>query len=509
MGLSPSAPCATPFFVRLRPPFRPQRGQTTLAVMASLRSPLAELGRLLAGLSAPVYVVDARRRIVYANEACAAWAGIAVDKLVGRVCYYSAQADLPPADALAAALCPPPAVLDGARATVLLHAGVSELLHVEGSDLPVSRWCQFIPIRDAAGQLDAVLALVDPCDAELPAIAPDQALTDDAPRRSDPDTPAALHDWLARFQARERRRYRLGSLAGNSPPLRRVRAQLELAAASRGNVLVFGPAGSGRGHAARTIFQLSRGDALEPTATLPCGSLSAELLRATWASLSASLAHAQPPRATLVLSDVDQLPSDAQSELAARLGATRDSIRVLATATTALEPLTARGQYQADVAAALSTLVIELPPLVDRLADIPLLTQAIVEQLNLEGEKQLAGVTPEVLDRLALYSWPANVGQLTEVLAEAHRTAAGPLIHERDLPRSFRLAIEAQPPAPARSQPQIVLDDFLRQIERELIERALRQAKGNKSRAAKLLGTTRPRLYRRMVQVGLLTEGQP
>ena len=114
-----------------------------------------------------------------------------------------------------------------------------------------------------------------------------------------------------------------------------------------------------------------------------------------------------------------------------------------------------------------------------------------------------------MLDRLALYSWPGNVGQLALVLAEAHRAAAGPLIHERDLPRSFRLATEAQPSAPARSQPRIVLDDFLRQIERELIERALRQAKGNKSRAAKLLGTTRPRLYRRMVQVGLVTKGQP
>ena len=468
--------------------------------MASSRSPLAELGRLLAGLAAPVYVVDPRRRILYANEACATWTGLAVDKLVGRVCYYCAQADLPHPDALAAALCPPPAVLDGARATALLHVGAT--------DPPAARWCQFIPLRDAAGQLDAVFALVDPCDAELPAITPDQALASDPPRRADPDAPAALHDWLARFQAHERRRYRLASLAGSSPALRRVRTQLELAAASRGNVLVIGPTGSGRGHAARTIFQLSRGDSLEPTAALPCGSLSAELLRATWASLSASLAHAQPPRATLVLSDVDQLPTDAQTELAARLDATRDSIRVLATATTALEPLAARGQYQADVASALSTLAIELPSLVERLADLPLLTQAIIEQLNVEGEKQLAGATPDVLDRLALYSWPGNVGQLTEVLAEAHRAAAGPLIQQRDLPRSFRLATEAQPPAPAKSQPQIVLDEFLRRIERELIERALRQAKGNKSRAAKLLGTTRPRLYRRMVQVGLLTEGQ-
>lgn len=464
--------------------------------MAAPRSPLAELGRLLSSLTGPVYVIDARRRIIFANDALTAWTGVAVEQLVGRVCYFCADTELPSRDALAAALCPPPAVLDGARATVRLHVATAA-----GSS---ARWCQFVPLRDSAGQLEAVLALVDPWEAEPAGQLPEAACERAAPAA--PDSPAALHDWLAKFQAAQRRRYRLASLAGDSPAMRRVRAQLELAAASRANVVLIGPSGSGRAHAARVIFQLGRGEALEPTATLPCRSLSAELLRATWASLSASLAHARPPRATLLLLDLEQLPGEAQSELAARLTDAPLSIRILGTSTAPLEPLSARGEFRPDIAAALSTLAIEVPALVERWADLPLLAQALVEQANADGDKQLAGVAPEVLDRLALYAWPGNVGQLAEVLIEAHRTAQGPLVQVRDLPRWFRLATESQPATPPRAEPPIVLDDFLRRVERELIERALRQAKGNKSRAAKLLGTTRPRLYRRMLQVGLVSE---
>ncbi|MGD9646959.1 MAG: helix-turn-helix domain-containing protein [Pirellulales bacterium] len=468
--------------------------------MASPRSPLAELGRLLASVAAPVYVVDARRRIIFANEALAAWTGAPVEQIVGRVCYFCADSDSPPREALAAALCPPPAVLDGARANVQLHVGTAA-----GAS---ARWCQFVPLRGADGQFEAALALVDPWEAD-PVARGSFKTGIETVSAADPDSAVALHDWLAKFQAAQRRRYRLASLAGDSPALRRVRAQLELAAASRAHVLLLGPAGSGRGHAARVIFQQGRGDALEPTATLPCRSLSAELLRATWASLAASLVHAQPARATLMLLDLEQLPSEAQGELASRMAEAPASIRILATSSVGLEALAARAEYRPDVAAAVSTLVIELPALVDRLVDLPLLTQSLVEQANADGDKQLAGVAGEVLDRLALYTWPGNVGQLTEVVREAHRAAAGPLVQLRDLPRWIRLATEAQPQAASRSEPPIVLDDFLRRIERELIERALRQAKGNKSRAAKLLGTTRPRLYRRMVQVGLLTESPP
>ena len=87
-------------------------------------------------------------------------------------------------------------------------------------------------------------------------------------------------------------------------------------------------------------------------------------------------------------------------------------------------------------------------------------------------------------------------------MAEAHRRAAGREIDVADLPERLRLAGQAAA-HPRRPEETIVLDEYLGRVERELIRRALARAKGNKARAARLLGMTRPRLYRRMVQLGL------
>ena len=75
-------------------------------------------------------------------------------------------------------------------------------------------------------------------------------------------------------------------------------------------------------------------------------------------------------------------------------------------------------------------------------------------------------------------------------------------IDVNDLPERLHLAAQAAA-QPRRTEETIVLDEYLGRVERELIRRALARAKGNKAKAARLLGVTRPRLYRRMVQLGL------
>jgi hypothetical protein len=100
------------------------------------------------------------------------------------------------------------------------------------------------------------------------------------------------------------------------------------------------------------------------------------------------------------------------------------------------------------------------------------------------------------------YSWPGNLTELRRFVAGAVERSAGPEISVADLPQRLSQAA-AMARRPQRADEPIVLSDFLTKIEHELIERALAQAKGNKARAARLLGLTRPRLYRRMVQLGL------
>ena len=156
---------------------------------------------------------------------------------------------------------------------------------------------------------------------------------------------------------------------------------------------------------------------------------------------------------------------------------------MLSTAAAPLVDLPPRGIFREDLAAMLSTITIELPPLAKRRDDLPLLAQALLEEENARGGRQLGGFTPEAIDRLCAYGWPGNVAELAEVVADCHARAAGTLVASRELPERFRLAAEAAA-HPRRKEEPIVLDEFIARIERELIRRALARAKGNKAKAA-------------------------
>jgi DNA-binding NtrC family response regulator len=175
-------------------------------------------------------------------------------------------------------------------------------------------------------------------------------------------------------------------------------------------------------------------------------------------------------------------------------------MRVVATSASPLEELVAVGQLSHELACALSTLVIELPPLAKRLDDLPLLAQAILEETNAATFRQIAGFAAEALDQLAAYPWPGNLDELAAVVRETHEKAQGSEITVHDLPKQIHWGVDVA--GHPRIDESIVLGDFLGRVEKELIARAMRRAKGNKSKAAKLLGLTRPRLYRRLVQLG-------
>jgi DNA-binding NtrC family response regulator len=140
--------------------------------------------------------------------------------------------------------------------------------------------------------------------------------------------------------------------------------------------------------------------------------------------------------------------------------------------------------------------------LAQRREDLPMLAQLFVEEANVRSTKQVAGFSSEAMDRLDAYPWPGNIDELAQMVAQAHERAEGPQITPGDLPERIHLAAAAAA-HPRRPEETIVLDEFLGRVERELIRRALARAKGNKTKAAKLLGMTRPRLYRRLVQLGL------
>jgi DNA-binding NtrC family response regulator len=154
---------------------------------------------------------------------------------------------------------------------------------------------------------------------------------------------------------------------------------------------------------------------------------------------------------------------------------------------------------------AVSIITIDLPPLANRLEDLPVLAQYFLEACNHGSGKQVGSFQSDALDLLALYNWPGQLDQLREAVTAAHRAAGSHEISAIDLPTIVHHASGAA--KRIRREPErIVLDELLATIEKEAIVRALARTDGNKSEAAVLLGMTRPRLYRRLVQLGLVGE---
>jgi len=342
---------------------------------------------------------------------------------------------------------------------------------------------------------------------------------------------------LRRFRREAAARFSADRLIGQGPAMRLARRQVELAAASRSSVLLVGPPGSGRRHLAAAIHYGGKGvrnrlceAGHQPEAgrgpfrqmgsdpfsarqesdeaagkTVPdtfsltpldCSVLGTDLLEAAGAAIARAASR------TLLLHRIDELPAEVQTRLADFLIRQPIQGRLMATAAEPLLDLARRGNFHPELAALLSTITIELPPLARRRDDLPLLAQLFLEERNAAGSRQIGGFSPAALDRLDAYAWPSNLDELSEVVAEAHQQASGVQIEVKDLPDRLHLAEQAAA-QPRRSEENIVLDEYLGRVERELIRRALARAKGNKAKAARLLGVTRPRLYRRMVQLGL------
>ena len=351
----------------------------------------------------------------------------------------------------------------------------------------VDRRGYFLPLADGQDESAPVIAILETCDCP-----PDAG-------QDDPSSDAQLHEQVRRFRHKTAGRFAPESLIGNNPLVVRARAQIELAARTDAGVVIVGPSGSGKDHAARAIHYCQA----EPGLLVPldCAVLDTNVLRSALRTLVARSA-ARPSGGTVVLEDVHCMPVEAHQDMIEIVRSGTFNMRVIATSGVPLAELVAQGRFSHQLACALSTLLIELPPLAERLDDLPLLAQAILEEINTTSYRQISGFTPQALDQLAAYSWPGNIDELAAVVRETHDKAEASQITPHDLPKWIHWAAD-DAGHPARADESIVLVDFLNRVEKELIARAMRRARGNKTKAEKLLGLTRPRLYRRLVQLGL------
>ena len=442
------------------------------------------LVRWLDAATVPIYLLDAQRRIVYGNAAFSRWVNRPAEDLAGVRCDYHTSIGVSGSIELAAALCPPPEALAGQ-----LPAGTVAATTGEGKlDQRQARYIA-LPAGDGKGGLLVVVAAGDAPPGEQGS--------------ASQVAPQWLHAVLQRLRGEMGRRYHISQLIGESDALRRVREQVRIASQACPRVLVVGPPGSGREHVARTIHYAQPAASIGPLVPIDCALVDAEDLQGVLTSLVKRQTEAptQRPAAALLLS-VDRLRDTAQQELAGFLALPGVEVQTLATSRTPLARLATKGKFRRELAYALSTLTISLPPLRNRAGDVPLLAQFFLEEFNAEGKHQLAGFAPAAIDELVGYEWPENVAELAEVIREACERAHGPQVMPTDLPDRIHTAAGAVAQG-SGDQPAIQLDEFLARIEKELIRRALAAARGNKTKAAELLGLNRARLLRRLAQLGL------
>jgi PAS domain S-box-containing protein len=434
----------------------------------------------------PVFLLSPDRRILMVNKAWEVLTGHPSEEVTGLECRPHGPTRPGDLDDLGGSFCPPPEAMAGQPA-----GSKTLILHADGE----RRWrrLEFWPFHDAQGALSGLIGLVRPC--ELDPQAPDS----EAQR---------LRVELMDLRERLLERHGFDALIGRGAEHRRLLDQVAAASSTSVAVLIVGEPGTGKKLVARTIHQ--RGPRrLAPLLAYDCKALPPEILERQLFGTSIEPAGSRLTASdgtTVLVGDILEMPRDLQARLVAGLDG-----RVRLIATTAGDPDAAfkAERLRPDLYYALTALVLRLRPLRDRLDELPLLAQHLLERANLKGDRRREGLSRAALDALLAYDWPGNLLELARVIDEAHPRGLDGLIQVEDIPAAIRGQRGGAYQPPHQPTGPIPLKEMLTQVERRLIEKALERAGDNKSRAAKLLGVNRPFLYRRMKELGIADEPEP
>ena len=215
---------------------------------------------------------------------------------------------------------------------------------------------------------------------------------------------------------------------------------------------------------------------------------------------------------TLFLDEIGELPAALQPKLlraiehgeiqrVGSLQSKRVDVRLIAATNRDLLAQTGDGVFRSDLYYRLSVVELRLPPLRERLGDIPYLTASFVRELSARIDRPISGLTPEAERLLTDFHWPGNVRELRNTIERACMLSTRSVLSERDIqvamPRQAAARVGPDTAAPAAST--------LASAQRERIEDVLRETGGNKAAAAKRLGVSRRSMYRYLERFGMKT----
>ncbi len=312
--------------------------------------------------------------------------------------------------------------------------------------------------------------------------------------------------------------YTFEDIISKNTEMHRIFDVLPDIARSQSTVLIEGPSGSGKELFARAIHNLS-GRADKPYVVVNCGALPDTLLESelfgyvkgafTDARIDRPGRFARAEGGTIFLDEIGDVSSALQVRLLRvlqereyePLGSSetvKADVRVIAATNKVLSELLARGVFRDDLYFRLNVVRINLPPLVDRREDIPLLVDRFIRNFNLKQGKHITGVSPDVYDILMNYGYPGNVRELENIIEHSFVLCRGRQIEAEHLPRELHL-VPGEPVVRAEPTTQ----NPLKRAESAAILEALKKHAGHRRRAASELGIDKTTLWRKMKKLSI------
>ena len=309
------------------------------------------------------------------------------------------------------------------------------------------------------------------------------------------------------------------SITGNSPPIEALKKQIAIAAPTEAWMLITGENGTGKELVARTIHQLSA-RRNQPLIDVNCAAIPEELIESellghekgafTGATAKKRGKFELADKGTIFLDEIGDMSLKTQSKILRvlqeqqfhRVGGSRTlsvDVRVIAASNKNLEKEIEKGNFREDIYYRLNVIPIEVPPLRNRVEDIPQLIETFFDECAKQSLSEKKKITQRAIDLLGDYSWPGNVRELKNLIERLAIMVGREIIDESDLPAPYN------PGAPKGMSPvetELFLIDLLKEakkvFEREFIKRKLLKNNNNVTKTAKAIGVERSYLHKKL-----------
>jgi DNA-binding NtrC family response regulator len=333
-----------------------------------------------------------------------------------------------------------------------------------------------------------------------------------------------LHHENVSLRKQLKAKYKFDNIVSDNEKMQAIFTQVEKVADTDSTILIYGESGTGKELIARALHYNSyRQD--KPLVPINCGAIPEDLLESElFGHEKGAFTGATAQRlgrfelangGTIFLDEIGEMRPSLQVKILRvlqerefeRIGGTRTikvDVRILAATNKNLEELVARQQFRDDLFWRLNVIPITLPPLRERLSDIPLLVAHFIARFNAEKKQHLTGITPEALQMLQSYHWPGNVRELENTVERIAILKGSGMIMPEDLPEKIaRPSLSRSVPGVNIPDDGIDFDAMVETFEKQLLMQALVKAGGVKSKAANLLHMNRTTLVEKVKKLRL------